>query len=367
MLSYLSRWASVALSVRSLTPTSSMSAPEARTRPEEVAADTAEAVDANPDGHRFHLLVSMRRLRDAGAPMSVAWSQPAGRRGVTKLARSRRPTLAAVRRGRPCAGHRRRRFDRVRLARLRRGDAYPRRRRSRQQASMSGVTAASVSGMPRSRARLSARASRRRMRPAIASLVSGGSASAPSSSSEACRCSRRSRPARGQVVGRVVGEDLQRPGDPGRRGHRGAGRAAQVGVVEVGQPVGGRPHLAAYPPLLPGQHAVVRADAGEQRGDRVAVLDHDPVDAADLAGLGGDAEPPGGADQRQRRLRARAGDLQRAGAAGLGQRAVRQERAAPGRHRAADVGRRPRAAAGRAPGGRARRAGRSGGPAPRRP
>ena len=211
---------------------------------------------------------------------------------------------------------------------------------------MSGVTTASVSGMPRSRARLSASASSRRIRPAIASLVSGGSASAPSSSSDACRCSSRSRPALVRCVGRVVGEDLQRPGDPGRRGHRGPRGAAQVGVVEVGQPVGGRADLAAHPPLLPRQHAGVRADAGEQRGDRVAVLDHDPVDAAHLARLGGDADPAGGADQRQRRLRTRAGDLQRAGAAGLGQRAVRQERAPPRRHRAADVRRRPRAAAG---------------------
>ncbi len=49
--------------------------------------------------------------------------------------------------------------------------------------------------MPRSAARLSAMASRRRMRPATASLVSGGSARAPSSSREACLCSMRRRPA----------------------------------------------------------------------------------------------------------------------------------------------------------------------------
>ena len=56
MMSYFSRWASVALSVRSLTPTISMSAPDAEHGPEEVTADAAEAVDANPDGHRSHLL-----------------------------------------------------------------------------------------------------------------------------------------------------------------------------------------------------------------------------------------------------------------------------------------------------------------------
>ncbi len=52
-------------------------------------------------------------------------------------------------------------------------------------ASMSSVTTDSVSGMPRSLARLSAMASSRRIRPATASLVIGGSARWPSSSSDA--------------------------------------------------------------------------------------------------------------------------------------------------------------------------------------
>ena len=64
--------------------------------------------------------------------------------------------------------------------------------------------------------------------------------------------------------------------------------------------------------------------------DRVAVADHDPVDAAHLAGLGRDAEPAGRADQREGGLRTGAGDLERRRAAGLGQRAVREEGAAPG-------------------------------------
>ena len=62
-------------------------------------------------------------------------------------------------------------------------------------ASISGVSDASVSGIPSSSARLSAIASSRRIRPAIASLVSTGSCSWPSSSSEACLCSSRSSPA----------------------------------------------------------------------------------------------------------------------------------------------------------------------------
>ncbi len=55
-------------------------------------------------------------------------------------------------------------------------------------ASISGVNDASVSGMPSSSARLSAMAKSRRMRPAMASLVSTGSCSWPSSSREACLC-----------------------------------------------------------------------------------------------------------------------------------------------------------------------------------
>ena len=132
------------------------------------------------------------------------------------------------------------------------------------------------------------------------------------------------------MVGDLVAEDLQRPLDPGAGGDGGAGGAAQVGVVEVGQPVGGGPDLAAHPALLPGHQRLVGAEPGEQRADRVAVADHDPVDAADLAGLGLDAEPAGDADQGERGLGAGAGDLERGGAAGLGERAVGQERAAPG-------------------------------------
>src|SRR6185312_12557823 len=69
-------------------------------------------------------------------------------------------------------------------------------------------------------------------------------------------------PGLGQVLGQVVTEDLQGPLHPGAGRHRGPGRPPQVGVVEVGQPVRGRPHLAAHPPLLPGQHALVRAEPG---------------------------------------------------------------------------------------------------------
>ena len=46
----------------------------------------------------------------------------------------------------------------------------------------------------------------------------------------------------------------------------------------------------------------MRAEPGEHRTDGVAVADDHPVDAADLARLGLDAEPAGRADQGERRL-----------------------------------------------------------------
>ncbi len=195
---------------------------------------------------------------------------------------------------------------------------------------LSGGRPSSVFGMPSSAARLSASASRRRIRPAMASLVMGGSARAPSSSRLACLCSRRRRTGGGQVVGHRVPEDLQGALDPRARRDGRARGAAQVRVVEVGQPVGGRADLAAHPPLLPGQQGLVGAQPGEHRADGVAVADDDAVDPADLTGLGRDAQPARRPDQRQRRLGTGTGDLQRRRAARLGQRPVRQEGAAPG-------------------------------------
>src|SRR6516225_9196966 len=116
-------------------------------------------------------------------------------------------------------------------------------------------------------------------------------------------------PGHGQVIGCITAEDLQRPLHPGPGGDRGAGAAAQVGVVEVGQPVRRRPDLAPHPALLPGEHAVVRAEPGQQRADRVAIPHHDPVHPAHLAGLRVDLQPPGRAGQRQCRLGPGAGHL----------------------------------------------------------
>jgi hypothetical protein len=68
----------------------------------------------------------------------------------------------------------------------------------------SGVTADSVSGMPSTFALRSAIDSKRRIRPATASFVIGGSASRPNSSNEACRCSMRNLPAAASPLGRTL-------------------------------------------------------------------------------------------------------------------------------------------------------------------
>src|SRR5664280_1057588 len=121
------------------------------------------------------------------------------------------------------------------------------------------------------------------------------------------------------MLGRVRTEDLHGALHPGPGGDGGPGRAAEVGVVEVRQPVRGGPDLAAHAALLPGQHAVVGPEPGQHGPDVVAVANHDPVDAADVAGLGRYAEPAGGPHQRRRRLRPGAGDLQADRARSLGQ------------------------------------------------
>src|SRR6516165_6464551 len=133
-----------------------------------------------------------------------------------------------------------------------------------------------------------------------------------------------------QVLGRGAAEDLQGPLHPRAGRHRGPGAAPQVRVVEVREPVRGGPDLAPHPPVLPGEHAVVGTQPGQQRTDRVAIPDHHAVHAADLPGLGVNLQPPCGADHGQRRLGAGAGDLQGHRPARLGQAAVRQEGAAPG-------------------------------------
>src|SRR5918998_23095 len=129
----------------------------------------------------------------------------------------------------------------------------------------------------------------------------------------------------------VVGEQLQGSADPRRRSHRRAGGSAQVGVIEVGQSVGGGAYFTAHPAFFPGQYRVVRTEPGEQRADGVAVTDHHSIGAPDLARLGLDAQPAGGPHEGQRRLRARAGHFQCSRAARLGERSVRQKRTAPRR------------------------------------
>src|SRR5580658_3813577 len=119
--------------------------------------------------------------------------------------------------------------------------------------------------------------------------------------------------------------------NPRSRRHGGAGAAAQVRVVEVRQPVGCSAHGPPDPALLPGQHAVVGAEPGQHRADRVTVTDHDPVDAANVTCFRADPQPAGGTHHRKRGFRARAGQLERHRPSRLGQRAMSQEGTAPRR------------------------------------
>ncbi len=86
-----------------------------------------------------------------------------------------------------------------------------------------------------------------------------------------------------EVVGHLLAQDVERAFDPGPGRHGRPGGTTQVGVVEVGEPVGGRAHLAAHPSFLPGHQGLVGAQPREQRADGVAVADDHAVHAADLA------------------------------------------------------------------------------------
>ena len=66
-----------------------------------------------------------------------------------------------------------------------------------------------------------------------------------------------------QMVRNRVGENIQGALHPRGRGNRGTGRTAQIGIVEIGQPVGGRPNLAPHPTFLPGQTGFLGAHPDE--------------------------------------------------------------------------------------------------------
>ena len=216
-------------------------------------------------------------------------------------------------------------------------------------------------------ARLSAIASSRRIRPATASLVIGGSDSAPSSSSEACLCSSRSRPACSRCSGAS------------------SARISSARCTRAPAATAARAERRRFASSkLASRLAVARTSRRMRRSSQASTDSCAPmrVSSAPIASpsrtttrslprtsraLADDAEPAADADERQRGLGGRAGDLERAGAAGLGERAVREERAAPGGLGVVRCRRRRRGAAGPSPGGRAGRPARSGGPGPRRP
>jgi len=112
------------------------------------------------------------------------------------------------------------------------------------------------------------------------------------------------------VVRDAITQDLQRTLDPGTGRNCCPRGTAQVGVIEVCQPVGGRPHLAPHATLLPRHHRVVGAEPGQHGADRVSVADDDAVHPAHLAGLGLGAHSPCGAHQRECGFGAGAGDLE---------------------------------------------------------
>ena len=134
-----------------------------------------------------------------------------------------------------------------------------------------------------------------------------------------------------QVLGHLVAEDLERALDARAGGDRGLGGAAQVRVVEVDEAVHAGAHLAALAQLVPLGGRALGAHVRRARADGLPVAHDDAGHSAHFARLGGDADAVRGADERHRRFRRGAGDLESGRSAGLAERAAREERSAPDR------------------------------------
>ena len=221
-------------------------------------------------------------------------------------------------------------FGSIRRGALDRTSTSERRARASSSASISGVREASVSGMPSSWAFLSAIASRRRMRPAMASLVSAGSCSCPSSSREACLCSSRSPPAwrrwSGTSSPRISrARSTRAPAATAARAERrrlaSSKLASRLAVARTSRRIrrssqamsdSWAPSRVSSAPMASPSRMTTRSTPRTSRA--LALMPRRraaPTRASAASGPG-------------------AGDLQRGGAAGLGERAVGQEGAAPG-------------------------------------
>ncbi len=200
--------------------------------------------------------------------------------------------------------------------------------------SMSALSPASVLGMPRSAARLSAVASSRRIRPATASFVSGGT----------CSCSELLQ------AGLLV---LQPQPSGYRAGARGCRRRGSPAPASTRAPAAtaaraDRRRLASS--KLARRFAEARTSRRIRRSSQASTDSWAPSRVsmaamaspsrittrsipAHLTRLGADAEPPGRPDQGEGGLGARTGHLQGHRAARFGERTMGEEGATPRGHR----------------------------------
>ncbi len=193
------------------------------------------------------------------------------------------------------------------------------------------------------------------MRPAMASLVTGGSIIWPSACRDTSRWvirnaatavklsgtwSPRMTKARSARVAAAAAAWVARvwlaSSKPGSR------EAGKPGSREAGQPGAAGVLLVVGAVARPGGRGVGGTDGGEQCGEGVGFADGDQVGAVEVFGFGGDAQAAGGTGQGHRSLQAGADDLEGGGTVRLAQRAGHQERPAPDRrgvaHPAGDDG-----------------------------
>ena len=104
---------------------------------------------------------------------------------------------------------------------------------------------------------------------------------------------------RDQMRWGILAQDLKGTLHPGTGCHGSTGRAAQIRVVEIREPVRLCLDLTSHATLLPDQARLLGSHPGEEIGNGLPIPQDHPVHSARFTGFHGDAQPTGGTAERQ--------------------------------------------------------------------
>ena len=113
-----------------------------------------------------------------------------------------------------------------------------------------------------------------------------------------------------QMIRRLMTQNLQGTLHAGARRNSRLGATAQVRIIKIRKAVRGRTNLLAGARLTPRGQGASRTHTLQQLRNGLAVTDHHAVGAAHLTCLRDNVQATSRTHQRERRLRAGAGNLQ---------------------------------------------------------